>query len=81
MDLYLQGCNIVENLQKKDYCKFLDLMKTNILATDLAQHMRNFTQHETFISKGYEPHNPSDKELLLSLLMSCSDLCDQTKVC
>ena len=38
--LNTEGCNILENLSEKEYTECLDLIRDNILATDMADHLR-----------------------------------------
>ena len=38
--LNTEGCNILENLSKKEYTECLDTIRDIILATDLAHHLR-----------------------------------------
>ena len=44
--LNTEGCNILENLSEKEYTECLDLIRDNILATDMADHLR-FEQNRT----------------------------------
>jgi N-acetyl-anhydromuramyl-L-alanine amidase AmpD len=48
-------------------------------ATDLAHHLRIKSDVERMVSSGYDVSNDSHRELLLSLMMTASDLSDQTK--
>ena len=48
-------------------------------ATDLAQHLRIKNELSTMINQGYDTSNERHHELLLSLLMTASDLADQSK--
>lgn len=51
----------------------------NVLATDLAQHLRIMGDQRRLATEGYEKTNETHHGLLLSLLMTCCDLGDQTK--
>ncbi|XP_060080047.1 uncharacterized protein LOC132559446, partial [Ylistrum balloti] len=73
------GCNIFENLSSKDYQQALDLMRDIILATDLAHHLRILKNIESMAKTGYDKENMKHHKLLLCLLMTASDLSDQTK--
>ncbi|XP_033743136.1 cGMP-dependent 3',5'-cyclic phosphodiesterase-like isoform X2 [Pecten maximus] len=73
------GCNIFENLSSKDYQQALDLMRDIILATDLAHHLRILKNIESMAKSGYDKSNMKHHKLLLCLLMTASDLSDQTK--
>ncbi|KAF4517970.1 hypothetical protein B566_EDAN005337 [Ephemera danica] len=77
--LNTENCNIFENLSKKDYTKALDLLRDIILATDLAQHLRIMKDQRQLATEGYDRNNEAHHGLLLSLLMTCCDLSDQTK--
>ena len=48
-------------------------------ATDLAQHLRIKGELEAMIAGGYDTGRERHHELLLSLLMTASDLADQAK--
>ncbi|XP_071847542.1 cGMP-dependent 3',5'-cyclic phosphodiesterase-like isoform X2 [Apostichopus japonicus] len=77
--LNTEGCNIFENLSRKDYQNVLDLMQDIILATDLAHHLRIINELKQMASDGYVKSNPRHRQLLMCLLMTSSDLSDQTK--
>ncbi|XP_042563020.1 cGMP-dependent 3',5'-cyclic phosphodiesterase-like, partial [Clupea harengus] len=74
-----EGCNIFDNCSRKDYHRILDLMHDIILATDLAHHLRILDDLQNMSTEGYDPNKPEHHHLLLCLLMSSSDLSDQTK--
>ena len=38
--LNTEGCNIFENVSRRDYEKLLDLIRDIILSTDIAHHLR-----------------------------------------
>ncbi|XP_055937013.1 cGMP-dependent 3',5'-cyclic phosphodiesterase-like isoform X1 [Argiope bruennichi] len=77
--LNTDGCNILENLSRKEYTQCLDCMRDVILATDLAHHLRIVEDIETMSREGYDVDNQSHHQLLLCLLITCCDLSDQTK--
>lgn len=74
-----EGCNIYENLSSKDYQHVLDLMRDTILATDLAHHLKILKNIEAMAKVKYEKSNPRNRKLLICLIMTASDLSDQTK--
>ncbi|XP_035224844.1 cGMP-dependent 3',5'-cyclic phosphodiesterase-like isoform X2 [Stegodyphus dumicola] len=76
--LNTDGCNVLENLSRKEYTQCLDCMRDVILATDLAHHLRIIEDIETMI-KGFDVDNQKHHQLLLCLLITCCDLSDQTK--
>merc|ERR1739838_1158319 len=73
------GCNILENLGKTDYTRCLDLIRDNILATDLAHHLRIIPEMEAMVKEGLSPSNLEHHRLISCLLMTSADLGDQTK--
>ncbi|KAK7503866.1 hypothetical protein BaRGS_00004989, partial [Batillaria attramentaria] len=77
--LNTEGSNIFENLTSREYQQVLDLMRDIILATDVAHHLRIFNSLEEMAEKGYDKNDPKCHNLLLCLLMTASDLSDQTK--
>lgn len=77
--LNTEGCNIFENLSKEGYFRALDQMRDIILATDLAQHLRKVKDLERLAEDGFDANDRQHKQLLLCLLMTASDLSDQTK--
>ncbi|XP_063415105.1 cGMP-dependent 3',5'-cyclic phosphodiesterase-like isoform X7 [Mytilus trossulus] len=74
-----EGCNIYENLISKDYQHVLDLMRDIILATDLAHHLKILKNIEAMAKDKFEKTNLKHRKLLLCLIMTASDLSDQTK--
>ncbi|XP_078683498.1 cGMP-dependent 3',5'-cyclic phosphodiesterase-like isoform X5 [Branchiostoma floridae x Branchiostoma belcheri] len=77
--LNTEGCNIFENLNKRDYEQALDLLQEIILATDLAHHLSAVKDLEAMAKEGYDKSNPRCHTLLTCLLMTSCDLSDQTK--
>ncbi|PAA84003.1 hypothetical protein BOX15_Mlig033223g1 [Macrostomum lignano] len=76
-----EGCNVFENLSEKEYSAVLDIIRDIILATDLAHHLKIRKDIEAMVSqKKFDVHNQQHRYLLLCLLMTASDLSDQTKV-
>lgn len=72
-------CNFLECLGSENYRKCLDLIKNNILATDLANHLKMLEAQQAMAETGYNNKNPEHENLLQCLLMTCADLSDQTK--
>lgn len=78
--LNIEGCNVFESLDSNEYSKALDLLRSNILATDLARvHSHSIKKQEEMIRCGYNKHDPKQQKLLFEMLMTCCDLSDQTK--
>ena len=77
--LNTEGCNILESLGKADYTRCLDLIRDNILATDIAHHLRAVPEMEAMVRSGPEVGRERHHFLLSSLLMTSADLSDQTK--
>ncbi|XP_065834450.1 cGMP-dependent 3',5'-cyclic phosphodiesterase-like [Oscarella lobularis] len=73
------GCNILENLTAQQYTDMLDLLRNNILATDLSHHLRIVKHLQAMAQTGFDPENPDHHHLLLCLLMTSCDLCACTK--
>ncbi|KAL0125204.1 hypothetical protein PUN28_004382 [Cardiocondyla obscurior] len=77
--LNTEGCNIFESLNSNEYSEALDLLRSNILATDLASHFRIIKTQEEMIRNGYNKEDSKQQKLLFEMLMTCCDLSDQTK--
>lgn len=77
--LNTDGCNIFESLTSEEYSEALDLLRNNILSTDLASHFRTAEQQREMILAGYNKDDPQQRRLLLAMFMTCCDLSDQTK--
>nr|XP_042909667.1 cGMP-dependent 3',5'-cyclic phosphodiesterase-like [Parasteatoda tepidariorum] len=77
--LNTDGCNILENLSRREYTQCLDNMRDVILATDLAHHLRIIEDIEAMQTEGYDFKNQLHHQLLMCLLITCCDLSDQTK--
>ncbi|XP_063059934.1 cGMP-dependent 3',5'-cyclic phosphodiesterase-like isoform X2 [Engraulis encrasicolus] len=74
-----EGCNIFNNCSRESYFRILDMMHKIILASDLAHHLRIFDSLQKMAAEGYNRKKHQHHELLLCLLMTASDLSDQTK--
>ncbi|XP_014300468.1 cGMP-dependent 3',5'-cyclic phosphodiesterase [Microplitis demolitor] len=77
--LNTEGCNIFENLTSDEYSEALDLLRNNILATDLASHFRSIDEQDEMVKKGFDYKDPVHQKLLHAMFMTCCDLSDQTK--
>ncbi|KAK0178025.1 hypothetical protein PV328_002010 [Microctonus aethiopoides] len=77
--LNTEGCNIFENLTSDEYSEALDLLRNNILATDLASHFRTIDEQDEMVKQGFQNDNPEHQKLLHAMFMTCCDLNDQTK--
>lgn len=77
--LNTEGCNIFENLSSEEYSEALDLLRNNILATDLASHFRSADEQRMLTSEGYDKSNRKHQKILHAMFMTCCDLNDQTK--
>ena len=77
--LNTENCNIFENLSEDEYSEALDLLRNNILATDLASHFRSVDEQKEVIRQGYRKNDLKHQKILHAMLMTCCDLNDQTK--
>ncbi|XP_043259478.1 cGMP-dependent 3',5'-cyclic phosphodiesterase-like isoform X2 [Colletes gigas] len=77
--LNTEDCNIFENFNSKEYSEALDLLRNNILATDLASHFRTVEKQEEMIRDMYDKNDSKQQKLFFDMLMTCCDLSDQTK--
>ena len=77
--LNTEGCNIFENLSSDEYSEALDLLRNNILATDLASHFRSVDEQREAIQAGYDKNNSKHQKILYAMFMTSCDLNDQTK--
>ncbi|CAK9825014.1 cGMP-dependent 3',5'-cyclic phosphodiesterase [Anthophora retusa] len=77
--LNTEGCNIFENFNSIEYSEALDLLRNNILATDLAAHFRTVEKQIEMIRNKFDKNDIKQRKLLFDMLMTCCDLSDQTK--
>ncbi|XP_029050390.2 cGMP-dependent 3',5'-cyclic phosphodiesterase-like isoform X2 [Osmia bicornis bicornis] len=77
--LNTENCNIFENFNSDEYSEALDLLRNNILATDLASHFRTVEKQEEMIKHNFDKKDSKHLKLFFSMLMTCCDLSDQTK--
>ncbi|XP_076231861.1 cGMP-dependent 3',5'-cyclic phosphodiesterase [Calliopsis andreniformis] len=77
--LNTEGCNIFENFNSEEYSEALDLLRSNILATDLASHFRTVEKQTEMVRNKYDRNDCKQRKLFFDMLMTCCDLSDQTK--
>ncbi|TKR65372.1 hypothetical protein L596_025783 [Steinernema carpocapsae] len=77
--LSMEECNIFEQLTRKQYQTVLDHIREIILATDIAAHLRKVDKIKAMVDDGYDRNSPDHHYLFMCLLMTASDLSDQTK--
>uniref|UniRef100_A0A914CD54 Phosphodiesterase n=1 Tax=Acrobeloides nanus TaxID=290746 RepID=A0A914CD54_9BILA len=77
--LGMDECNIFEQLTRQQYQTVLDNIREIILATDIAAHLRKVTRIKEMIEEGFDPSLPDHHYLFMCLLMTASDLSDQSK--
>ncbi|GJQ69872.1 hypothetical protein Trydic_g22418 [Trypoxylus dichotomus] len=77
--LNMQKCNFLECLDNQSFRRVLDMLRDCILATDLATHFKLLPRMEEIVTRGYYKSNLEHRKTLLSLMMTCGDLSDQTK--
>lgn len=90
----MDECNIFEQLTRQQYQQVLDNIREIILATDIAAHLRkvdrikqmvkgnnlNFiNQDNLWILDGYDKTSSDHHYLFMCLLMTASDISDQSK--
>ena len=59
----------------QDYKQVLALVHSNILATDITNHLKDMQKIEAMAEEGFLRSNTSHHELLCSLIMTSCDLC------
>lgn len=74
-----EDCNIFESLTEQEYRESLDLLHNLILATDLANHFKLDKEIDVMITNSVNKDNTRHVFMLMSLMMTTSDLSDQTK--
>uniref|UniRef100_A0AC34F6I7 Phosphodiesterase n=1 Tax=Panagrolaimus sp. ES5 TaxID=591445 RepID=A0AC34F6I7_9BILA len=72
--LGMDECNIFEQLTRQQYQQVLDNIREIILATDIAAHLRKVDRIQAMVENSVDHHY-----LLMCLLMTASDLSDQSK--
>ncbi|CAI2348511.1 unnamed protein product [Caenorhabditis sp. 36 PRJEB53466] len=77
--LQQEECSILENLPGADFRIIVNTIREVILATDISAHLRKQERIRTMIDEGYNPMSLDHRYLLMSLVMTASDLSDQAK--
>jgi len=77
--LNTSGCNIFENMSRKEYMRCLDTVKYAILATDIQNHIQILPAAQQIKDVGIDKNIESHRETLIALCMTAADLSDQTK--
>ncbi|KAI6241620.1 Phosphodiesterase [Aphelenchoides fujianensis] len=77
--LGMDECNIFDELNRQEYQTVLDNMREIILATDLVAHLRKVDRINKMVDIGFDKNSTEHHYLFMCLLMTASDLSDQTK--
>jgi cGMP-dependent 3',5'-cyclic phosphodiesterase len=77
--LGMDECNIFEQLTRQQYQQVLDNIREIILATDIAAHLRKVNRIQAMVEIGFDKDSVDHHYLLMCLLMTASDLSDQSK--
>ncbi|CAD5221214.1 unnamed protein product [Bursaphelenchus xylophilus] len=77
--LGMDECNIFETLTRQQYQTVLDNIREVILATDIAAHLRKVQRIRDMVDIGYDFSSGEHHYLFMCLLMTASDLSDQSK--
>ncbi|KAI9329222.1 hypothetical protein DFJ73DRAFT_631407 [Zopfochytrium polystomum] len=78
--LNTSGLNILDKVPSKDYKRCLSTFEHCILATDLAVYFKTKQAVNDLAAAGnYDSANPEHKNLLLGILMTCTDLSSMYK--
>uniref|UniRef100_A0A7E4W608 Phosphodiesterase n=1 Tax=Panagrellus redivivus TaxID=6233 RepID=A0A7E4W608_PANRE len=77
--LGMDECNIFEQLTRQQYQQVLDNIREIILATDIAAHLRKVDRIKHMAETGFNRNNQEHHYLMMCLLMTASDLSDQSK--
>ncbi|KAI6176683.1 hypothetical protein M3Y97_00825500 [Aphelenchoides bicaudatus] len=77
--LGLDECNIFDSLTRHEYQTVLDNMREIILATDLVAHLRKVERIQRMVNVGFNKDSSEHHYLFMCLLMTASDLSDQSK--
>ncbi|GMT18660.1 hypothetical protein PFISCL1PPCAC_9957 [Pristionchus fissidentatus] len=72
-------CDILSNLTGNQHKAVYDHIKDIILATDIAQHMTKVGEMRQMITQGINPSLERHHFMMVCMLMTASDLSDQTK--
>lgn len=75
----MDECNIFEQLTRQQYQQVLDNIREIILATDIAAHLRKVDRIKEMVRIGFNPNSSDHHYLFMCLLMTASDISDQSK--
>uniref|UniRef100_A0A0N4ZI80 Phosphodiesterase n=1 Tax=Parastrongyloides trichosuri TaxID=131310 RepID=A0A0N4ZI80_PARTI len=77
--LGMDECNIFGQLTRSQYQTVLGHIRQVILATDIAVHLSRADDIRQMVESGFDPQNKDHNDRFLCLLMTASDLSDQSK--
>ncbi|WKX98957.1 hypothetical protein Q1695_014100 [Nippostrongylus brasiliensis] len=77
--LQMSEFNILDQLTRTQYQTVLSHIRDVILATDIAVHLGKVTRIKAMVEDGYDPLSRDHHYLFMCLLMTSSDLSDQSK--
>uniref|UniRef100_A0A0K0F783 Phosphodiesterase n=1 Tax=Strongyloides venezuelensis TaxID=75913 RepID=A0A0K0F783_STRVS len=77
--LGMDECNIFSQLSRSQYQTVLGHIRQVILATDIAVHLSRADDIRNMVETGFDPQNKDHNDRFLCLLMTASDLSDQSK--
>ncbi|CAI5445895.1 unnamed protein product [Caenorhabditis angaria] len=77
--LHMPECDILEQLTTLQYRTVLSNIREIILATDIAAHLKKASRIHDMVEIGYNPMSNDHHYLLTCLIMTASDLSDQSK--
>ncbi|KAK6030623.1 3'5'-cyclic nucleotide phosphodiesterase [Ostertagia ostertagi] len=77
--LKMSECNILDQLTRTQYQTVLSHIRDVILATDIAVHLGKVGRIKAMVEQGYDPLSRDHHYLFMCLLMTSSDLSDQSK--
>uniref|UniRef100_A0A0K0CZ26 Phosphodiesterase n=1 Tax=Angiostrongylus cantonensis TaxID=6313 RepID=A0A0K0CZ26_ANGCA len=77
--LLMPECNILDQLTRIQYQTVLSHIRDVILATDITVHLAKVGRIKAMVDQGYDPLSRDHHYLFMCLLMTSSDLSDQSK--
>ncbi|KJH43544.1 3'5'-cyclic nucleotide phosphodiesterase, partial [Dictyocaulus viviparus] len=77
--LLLPECNILDQLTRTQYQTVLSHIRDVILATDISAHLTKVHRIKAMVDQGYDSLSRDHHYLFMCLLMTSSDLSDQSK--
>uniref|UniRef100_A0A914HUE6 Phosphodiesterase n=1 Tax=Globodera rostochiensis TaxID=31243 RepID=A0A914HUE6_GLORO len=77
--LGMDECNIFDQLNQQQYQQIMDCIREVILATDIAAHLRKVERIAEMANDGFDARSDEHRYLFMCLLMTASDLSDQSK--